>query len=161
LEQIHILYFLRVTASLGCVFSISVPRQIQCWTNSQPPRSLYFCSILHFFMFYSLSMRKERRYPEKTKKKSWLIRFQQKKHIEIDYHLIRYNLKHDTITLPFVSSSLQITNFFTKSHLISHFRFLVSKLSKFVAAASWVQEEMLRNIFYFVLFIKGRIIFLF
>jgi len=28
------------------------------------------------------------------------------KHIEIDYHLIRHHLKHDTITLPFVSSSL-------------------------------------------------------
>jgi hypothetical protein len=34
---------------------------------------------------------------------------------------------HGTITLPFVSSSLQITDFFTKSHSISHFCFLVGK----------------------------------
>jgi hypothetical protein len=54
------------------------------------------------------------------------------KHIEIDCHLTRHHLKHGTITFPFVSSSLQIANFFTKSHSISHFCFLVSKLSMFV-----------------------------
>jgi len=58
------------------------------------------------------------------------------KHIEIDCHLTRHHLKHDTITLPFVSSSLQIADFFTKTHFISHFCFLVGKLSMFVAAAS-------------------------
>ena len=56
------------------------------------------------------------------------------KHIEIDCHLTHHHLKHDTITLPFVSSSLQIAYFFTKSYSI--FRFLVGKLSMLVAAAS-------------------------
>ena len=58
------------------------------------------------------------------------------KHIEIDCHLTRHHLKHGTITLPFVFSSLQIADFFTKSHSISRFRFLVGKLSMLVAAAS-------------------------
>jgi hypothetical protein len=34
---------------------------------------------------------------------------EQTKHIEIDCHLTRHHLKHDTIALPFVSSSLQIS----------------------------------------------------
>jgi hypothetical protein len=46
-----------------------------------------------------------------------------------------YNIKHDTITLPFVHSSLQIADFFTKAHSISHFCFLVGKLSMFIIAA--------------------------
>jgi len=54
------------------------------------------------------------------------------KHIEIDYHLIRHHLKHDTIILPFVSSFLQITDFFTKSFFIFHFYFLIGKLSMIV-----------------------------
>jgi len=58
------------------------------------------------------------------------------KHIEIDCHLTRHHLKHDTITLPFVSSSLQIADFFTKSHSISHFCFLVGKLSILIPVAS-------------------------
>ncbi|KAL5577100.1 hypothetical protein UlMin_018799 [Ulmus minor] len=58
------------------------------------------------------------------------------KHIEIDCHLTRHHLKHDTITLPFVPSSLQLADFFTKSHPISRFHFLVSKLSMLLAAAS-------------------------
>jgi hypothetical protein len=58
------------------------------------------------------------------------------KHIEIDCHLTRHYLKHDTITLPIVHSSLQIVNFFTKKHFISCFCFLVGKLSILVAAAS-------------------------
>ena len=53
------------------------------------------------------------------------------KHIEIDCHLTRRHLKHDTITLPFVSS-LQISEFFINSHFIFHF--LVGKLSMLVAA---------------------------
>ncbi|KAL5788005.1 hypothetical protein ACOSP7_004954 [Xanthoceras sorbifolium] len=58
------------------------------------------------------------------------------KHIEIDCHFTRHHLKHDTITLPFVPSSLQLADFFTKSHTISRFRFLVGKLSMLSAAAS-------------------------
>jgi hypothetical protein len=58
------------------------------------------------------------------------------KHIEIDCHLTRHHLKHGTITLPFVPSSLQIADFFTKAHSISRFRFLVGKLSMLVATAS-------------------------
>ena len=50
------------------------------------------------------------------------------KHIEI-------NLKHGFIILPFVSSSLQFADFFTTSHFISYFYFLVGKLSMLVAAA--------------------------
>jgi len=58
------------------------------------------------------------------------------KHIEIDCHLTRHHLKHDTIALPFVPSSLQIADFFTKAYSISRFSFLVGKLSMLVAAAS-------------------------
>ena len=57
------------------------------------------------------------------------------KHIEIDCHLTRHHFKHDTITLPFVSSSLQLADFFTKSHSVFRFCFLVDKLSMLTAAA--------------------------
>ena len=68
------------------------------------------------------------------------------KHIEIDCHLTLHHLKHDTITLPFVPSSLQIADFFTKSYSISRFYFLVDKLSMLVVAASSVWGKILRNI---------------
>ena len=58
------------------------------------------------------------------------------KYIEINCHLTCHHLKHGTITLPFVSSSMQIADLFTKSHPISRFRFLVGKLSMLLAAAS-------------------------
>jgi len=80
------------------------------------------------------------------------------KYIKIDCHLTRHHLKHDTITLPFVSSSLHIAYFFTKAHSISRFHFLVGKFSIFVAGALWVWGEMLKNI-YLVLFFIGRIVF--
>ena len=57
------------------------------------------------------------------------------KHIEIDCHLTRHHLKHGTITLHFVPSSLQIADFFTKAHSISRFRFLVGKLSMLVVVS--------------------------
>ena len=40
------------------------------------------------------------------------------------------------VTLPFVSSSLQFADFFTKSHSVFHFCFLVDKLSMLIVAAS-------------------------
>jgi hypothetical protein len=58
------------------------------------------------------------------------------KYIEIDCYLTRHHLKHSTIALPFVPSSLQIVDFFTKAHSISYFCFLVGKLSILIAAAS-------------------------
>jgi hypothetical protein len=58
------------------------------------------------------------------------------KYIKIDCHLTRHHLKHDTITLPFVSSSLQIADVFTRSHSIFRFCFLVGKLSMLVPVTS-------------------------
>jgi len=58
------------------------------------------------------------------------------KHIEIDCHLIRHHLKHGTIALSSVPSSFQVADFFTKAYSISHFCFLVGKLSMLVAAVS-------------------------
>ena len=40
------------------------------------------------------------------------------KHIEIDCHITRHHFKHGAITLPFVSSSTQIVDLFTKSYPI-------------------------------------------
>ena len=51
------------------------------------------------------------------------------KYIEIDCHLTHHHFKHDTITLPFISSSLQLAYLFTESHFFFHFCFLVDKLS--------------------------------
>ena len=58
------------------------------------------------------------------------------KHIEIDCHLTRHHLQHGTISLPFVSSSMQLADLFTKSHPLPHFSFLVGKLSMLATIAS-------------------------
>ncbi|XP_062102655.1 uncharacterized mitochondrial protein AtMg00810-like [Humulus lupulus] len=58
------------------------------------------------------------------------------KHIEIDCHLTRHHYQNGTITLPFVTSAMQISDLFTKAHTISCFRFLVRKLSMLPANAS-------------------------
>jgi hypothetical protein len=58
------------------------------------------------------------------------------KHIEIDCHFIRHHLQSGTITLPFVSSSLQLADFFTKTHTTARFRFLLGKLSMLSGLAS-------------------------
>ncbi|GJU80749.1 retrovirus-related pol polyprotein from transposon TNT 1-94 [Tanacetum coccineum] len=57
------------------------------------------------------------------------------KHIEIDCHFTRHHLQAGTISLPFVSSALQIADLFTKPHSGSRFRFLNEKHSMFLAAA--------------------------
>lgn len=49
------------------------------------------------------------------------------KHIEIDCHLTHHHYLDGTITLPFVTSSMQIVDLFTKAHSIS--RFFVSYLA--------------------------------
>jgi len=54
-------------------------------------------------------------------------------HIEIDCHFIRHHLQHETITLPFVSSSLQIVNLFTDAFC---FWLLIDKLSMFSVIVS-------------------------
>ncbi|GJZ64969.1 uncharacterized mitochondrial protein-like protein [Tanacetum coccineum] len=56
------------------------------------------------------------------------------KHIEIDCHFTRHHLQAGTISLPFVSSALEIANVFTKPHSGPRFRFLTDKLPMFLAA---------------------------
>ena len=58
------------------------------------------------------------------------------KHIEIDCHFVRQHLQSGTIALPFVSTTLQLTDFFTKTHTTARFRFLLDKLSMLSALAS-------------------------
>ncbi|KAE9596295.1 putative RNA-directed DNA polymerase [Lupinus albus] len=58
------------------------------------------------------------------------------KHIEIDCHFTRHHFQHGTITLPFISSSLQIADLFTKPHSTQRFRFLTNKLSMLSINAS-------------------------
>ncbi|KAL6529169.1 hypothetical protein OROGR_014792 [Orobanche gracilis] len=57
------------------------------------------------------------------------------KHIEIDCHITRHHYDHGTISLPFVSSTNQLADFFTKAHTIDRHRFFVSKLSMLIAAS--------------------------
>ncbi|PHT95999.1 hypothetical protein T459_03881 [Capsicum annuum] len=63
------------------------------------------------------------------------------KHIEIDCHFTRHHLQLGTISLPFVPSSLQIADLFTKAQSASRFRFLCDKLSMLIAVAfEWIQN---------------------
>ncbi|GMP85483.1 hypothetical protein CsSME_00038617 [Camellia sinensis var. sinensis] len=55
------------------------------------------------------------------------------KHIEIDCHFVRQHLQFASISLSFIPSALQLTNFFTKTHTTAWFQFLLSKLSVFSA----------------------------
>ena len=43
------------------------------------------------------------------------------KHIEIDCHFVRQHLQSSPISLPFLSSALQLVDFFTKTHIIARF----------------------------------------
>ena len=47
-----------------------------------------------------------------------LVFHEQTKHIDIDFHTTRQELQCETINLPFVSSSMWIVNFFTKSQIV-------------------------------------------
>ncbi|XP_058187678.1 uncharacterized mitochondrial protein AtMg00810-like [Rhododendron vialii] len=58
------------------------------------------------------------------------------KHIEIDCHFVRHHLQSGTIALPFISSSLQLADFFTETHTSARFRFLLGKLSMLSGLAS-------------------------
>ena len=60
------------------------------------------------------------------------------KHIEIDCHVTRYHLQHGTLSLPFVSSSMQLADFFTKAHTLQRHQFFVGKLSMLLAVPSRV-----------------------
>ena len=50
------------------------------------------------------------------------------KHIEIDYHFIRYHLVHGALKLISVSSKDQLADIFTKSHPKGRLRILVDNL---------------------------------
>ena len=58
------------------------------------------------------------------------------KHIEIDCHFVRQHLQSGTIALPFVSTTLLLADFFTKTHTTAHFCFLLDKLSMLSVLAS-------------------------
>ena len=53
------------------------------------------------------------------------------KHIEIDYHFIRYHLVHGAFKLISVSSKDQLADIFTKSHPKGHLRTLFDNLKLF------------------------------
>ena len=57
------------------------------------------------------------------------------KHIEIDCHFTRDHLQLGTISLPFVPSTLQLADIFTKALSVNRFRFLCDKLSMLIAVA--------------------------
>lgn len=53
------------------------------------------------------------------------------KHIEIDCNFTHHHSQHRKIALIFISSSLHITDLFTKIYFIKYFYFLIDKLSIF------------------------------
>ncbi|RDX96794.1 hypothetical protein CR513_20508, partial [Mucuna pruriens] len=101
-----------------------------------PQDFAFFLGILHLLV---------------EKKQAWCLNLLQKfaiqitcnsvfpehtKIIEIDYHLTRLHFLHGTVTLPSVSSSIQIAYLFTKLHSTQCFYFLTSKLSMILVYAS-------------------------
>ena len=50
------------------------------------------------------------------------------KHVEIHCHFSHHHLQLGIRSLPFVPSTLQIADIFTKSHFVLRFRFLFEKL---------------------------------
>lgn len=60
----------------------------------------------------------------------------QTKHIDIDCHTTQQELQCGMITLHFVSSSMQIIDFLTKSQIVQQFCFFVDKLLMLLVVAS-------------------------
>jgi len=46
----------------------------------------------------------------------------------VDCHFVQHHFLDGTLALPYISTKLQIADFFTKSHTIARFRNLFSKL---------------------------------
>ena len=82
-------------------------------------------------------------------------------HIEIDCHLTHHYLQHKTFTLPFIPSSIQITNLFTKLYKLSCFQFFVGKLLILFTTTSWVYEGMLGVVYLFSYHIFNYYIFIY
>ncbi|PHT26472.1 hypothetical protein CQW23_33919 [Capsicum baccatum] len=76
------------------------------------------------------------------------------KHIEIDCHFTRHHLQLGTISLPFVPSSLQIADLFTKAQSASRFRFLCDKLSMLIAVAFFYAFQIILKTLAFLSFNK-------
>jgi len=51
------------------------------------------------------------------------------KHIKTDFYFTSHHLQLDIISIPFVSSALQIANIFTKLHFVLRSLFLFDRLS--------------------------------
>ena len=51
------------------------------------------------------------------------------KHLEVALHFVRYHYLADTLSLPYLASTRQIADIFTKAHTLSRFQFLIGKLS--------------------------------
>ena len=55
--------------------------------------------------------------------------YERTKHLEVALHFVRYHYLAGTVSLPYLASTLQITDLFTKAHTLSRFYFLLGKLS--------------------------------
>jgi hypothetical protein len=51
------------------------------------------------------------------------------KHVGIDAHFTRSQVQDGVVALQYVSSEIQLTDFFTKAHTCAHHQFYLSKLS--------------------------------
>lgn len=74
------------------------------------------------------------------------------KHIEINCHFTCHHFQHTTITISFVSSSLQIVDLLTKTYSLKHFYFLIDKLLMLLINTSWVLKKILDNIIIILLY---------
>ena len=51
------------------------------------------------------------------------------KHLEVALHFVRYHYLAGTFSLPYLASTQQIADLFTKAHILARFQFLLGKLS--------------------------------